>query len=228
MSICSSSRSPPVPYAARQRPPPATPCSTGSSSISATSSRISARPATSPAPPSGQGHLRSPHHRPHRGLRQAPRDVHPPHRQEVLLGRLRAIPKHESRRHQAPHRRRPRAAANNAGTLKLAHVSKHGKLAVTAYRVLDKSDLGSLLECRPVTGRLHQIRIHLEAIGLPDSWRHLLCPTPRSSRCAAVSFARTALAFAHPITGQMIDIPHRRARRPPLNAPRLRPASPGL
>jgi 23S rRNA-/tRNA-specific pseudouridylate synthase len=42
-----------------------------------------------------------------------------------------------------------------------------GRSAVTAFRLLAASDRYSLVEARPLTGRTHQIRVHLEASGLP-------------------------------------------------------------
>jgi RluA family pseudouridine synthase len=44
---------------------------------------------------------------------------------------------------------------------------RHGKAAETAFRVLQSAGGWSLVEARPVTGRTHQIRVHLCAAGHP-------------------------------------------------------------
>lgn len=88
--------------------------------------------------------------------------------------------------------------------MKLARVSSSGKAAITAYRVLAESAVGALLECHPVTGRLHQVRVHLEAIGCPIVGDPLYGGKAQTGSRLGLHAHR--LTFEHPVTGQTLDV----------------------
>jgi len=89
---------------------------------------------------------------------------------------------------------------------KLAHISRTGKPAVTAYRVLDKCEHGCLIEARPITGRLHQVRVHLDAIGCAILGDKFYGPKRTRGAAARLMLHSHRLVFAHPSTGATIDV----------------------
>jgi len=70
--------------------------------------------------------------------------------------------------------------------------------AVTRYKVLDANESYSYLEAYPETGRTHQIRVHLKALGHPIVCDHLYAP----KRECPITLGRLALhAFAVELRG---------------------------
>ena len=83
-------------------------------------------------------------------------------------------------------------------------VAPDGQRAVTCYRVLESGEGHSLVGFRLLTGRTHQIRVHMAYMGWPLAGDELYGqPSPRIGRqalhCGWVS-------FPHPITGKRIEV----------------------
>jgi len=101
--------------------------------------------------------------------------------------------------------------------------AKHGKLSRTEFSVRERFSGYLLIECRPLTGRTHQIRVHLKALGLPmvgdplyggnPLWLSTLKPDykPHRDREEIPLIGRAALhaeklTIRHPTSGEQIAI----------------------
>lgn len=88
-------------------------------------------------------------------------------------------------------------------------VSSHGnpqaKLSRLTYDVIAVGDRYSLLEIKLLTGRKHQIRCQLSAIGHPIKG-DLKYGAARSNRNGGISLQAHRIQFIHPVSKQDIDI----------------------
>lgn len=93
------------------------------------------------------------------------------------------------------------------GEKRLARISNSGKPALTAYRLLAVGKTGqALIECRPVTGRLHQVRVHLDSLGCPVIGDGLYAPPPIAALSPRLALHAHRIVFMHPAKGIPIDI----------------------
>ena len=84
-------------------------------------------------------------------------------------------------------------------------VVQGGRASVTHYAVLERFPEASLVEARPVTGRTHQIRVHMASLGCPLVGDALY--GPRKTTLVSRHFLHAAsLAFRLPSTGETVEV----------------------
>ncbi|MEM0982634.1 MAG: RluA family pseudouridine synthase [Planctomycetota bacterium] len=92
-------------------------------------------------------------------------------------------------------------------SMKTSVISTSGKPAATGYRVLDVAKIGTaLLEARPMTGRLHQVRVHLTSIGCAILGDDTYGPKSVKSASRRLALHAHRLVFEHPVTGEEMDV----------------------
>jgi len=77
--------------------------------------------------------------------------------------------------------------------------------AVLQYRIIGRSDRYWLAEIDLMTGRKHQIRAQMAAIGCPIKG-DLKYGAPRSNPDGGISLQAHRLRFTHPVSGKEIDV----------------------
>ncbi|MDD2717529.1 MAG: RluA family pseudouridine synthase [Candidatus Wallbacteria bacterium] len=94
----------------------------------------------------------------------------------------------------------PVSLRNNQGRYKVNF--KSGKPAVTSFYPLSHSGVCTLLEVELHTGRTHQIRVHLRAVGHPLCQDFLYHEKIEDKRLTLFS---RYLSFTHPATGKFLE-----------------------
>lgn len=84
-------------------------------------------------------------------------------------------------------------------------VHPDGKPARSRWRVLQSSGTATMVELEPVTGRTHQLRVHMQSIGHPMLGDALYAPPPVRALCPRLMLHAQSLSFAHPFTDQAMD-----------------------
>ncbi len=84
---------------------------------------------------------------------------------------------------------------------KMAVVRENGKDAVTRFRVLERFGDYTLAECRLLTGRTHQIRVHMAYIGHPVLGDPKYGPGKCPFAIRGQALHSMTISFTHPTTG---------------------------
>lgn len=95
--------------------------------------------------------------------------------------------------------------AKNNKTFVAHKPSKDAKLAALDYRIIAHSDRYYLLEINLLTGRHHQIRCQLAAMGCPIKG-DLKYGAPRSNPDGSISLLARKLRFEHPVSHKQIEV----------------------
>ena len=97
--------------------------------------------------------------------------------------------------------RRPRSKVDHA----------HGKPSLTLWRPAGGGPLPGTarVALRPITGRSHQLRVHLAAIGLPIAGDALYAPPAAQALASRLLLHASALQLTHPATGKPLRLASR-------------------
>jgi tRNA pseudouridine32 synthase/23S rRNA pseudouridine746 synthase len=80
-----------------------------------------------------------------------------------------------------------------------------GKASLTQWRVLDEREGLSIVELKPLTGRTHQLRVHLAAVGAPILGDTLYAHDEAYSQSAGwMKLHATELVLQHPHTSEQM------------------------
>lgn len=81
-----------------------------------------------------------------------------------------------------------------------------GKPSLTRFMLLQRMVAHSRVSLEPVTGRSHQLRVHLMALGHPIVGDDLYGPPGDRSRAGRLMLHACDITLAHPVTGQSISL----------------------
>ena len=85
--------------------------------------------------------------------------------------------------------------------------AERGKPSQTRWRsvAFDEATNSTRIELEPLTGRSHQLRVHLQALGHPMLGDALYAPEAVQARATRLLLHACALRFAHPVSGALLS-----------------------
>ncbi|MDE7321065.1 MAG: RluA family pseudouridine synthase [Lachnospiraceae bacterium] len=89
---------------------------------------------------------------------------------------------------------------------KMAAGVKNGKRAVTHYRVLQRFERHTLIECQLETGRTHQIRVHMASIGHPILGDTVYGSSRNPFHLEGQALHAQVLGLIHPVSGDYVEV----------------------
>ncbi len=89
---------------------------------------------------------------------------------------------------------------------KMAVNEQNGKYAVTHYKVLQRFQEYTYIECTLETGRTHQIRVHMAHIGNPLLGDEVYCPFKSAFHLTGQTLHAMVIGLIHPATGKYLEV----------------------
>ena len=85
-----------------------------------------------------------------------------------------------------------------------------GKKALTHYQTVHKAEYWSLMELTPITGRSHQLRVHMLSLGHPILGDRLYAHQAALNMAPRLQLHASELVIEHPVTGKVLQFisPH--------------------
>lgn len=81
---------------------------------------------------------------------------------------------------------------------------ERGKSACTHWQVIDYNDYSSLIKLTPITGRSHQLRVHMLALGHPILGDKLYASEEGKALSTRLCLHAHNISFSHPLSGEKL------------------------
>ena len=86
------------------------------------------------------------------------------------------------------------------------NMTKNGKSAITHYKVLQRFQNYTYIQCQLETGRTHQIRVHMASIGHPLLGDAVYGPSKCPYKLQGQTLHAKTIGIRHPRTGEYLEV----------------------